>query len=468
MKRISSAVFLAVLAFFYLGISLAAAVVITYEFGDGPTVGTYPAAALDAVHDMLVFNGKLWIAKGKGLNSTGRCVIYSYDHDADTLTQEFNVPRGDYSDLPYWRCLGGFNGKLYAGLGQATDSPSSFNTAEIWRRNDDGTWTKMVRFNDRKDVYALYFSAAMGKFYAGVGKTPGYAGTADLYESTDGSTWTLTRNFPKGEQVRSICDFEGKLYVGLRNNARLWEYDGSTWTNRGTPPHVNAQIKTLSVYNGLLFCGCVSAYVYTWDPVNGFRLSGNFSALENEVYHFGQHNGRLYFGTNPIAPGGRIYEFDGSTWRNVYYDPDKIGQIQSVRSYSGLLWHSGGKRRGIDLTVRKSAIVEIDIMPGIFPNKITPNSRSEIPVAILSTADFDAHAHVDPNSLTFGRTGYELSLAFVSAGLEDVNGDGLPDLICHFRTPLTGFRNGDTQGILKGKTVDGTPINGHDSVLIVP
>ncbi len=71
-------------------------------------------------------------------------------------------------------------------------------------------------------------------------------------------------------------------------------------------------------------------------------------------------------------------------------------------------------------------------------------------------------------SLTFGRTGNELSLAFCNPGGEDVNGDGLLDLVCHFDTPKTGFQTGDTVGVLKGKTVTGTPIKGTDSIRIVP
>jgi hypothetical protein len=70
-------------------------------------------------------------------------------------------------------------------------------------------------------------------------------------------------------------------------------------------------------------------------------------------------------------------------------------------------------------------------------------------------------------SLTFGRTGDETSLDFCNSTLEDVNGDGLLDVVCHFNTMATGFLLGDTQGVLKGKTRSGVPIKGTDSVRIV-
>ncbi len=110
----------------------------------------------------------------------------------------------------------------------------------------------------------------------------------------------------------------------------------------------------------------------------------------------------------------------------------------------------------------------VDIKPGSFPNSINPGSRGKIPVAILSTLAFNAPSRVDKNSLTFGRTGNEQSLAFCNSGGEDVNGDGLLDLVCHFNTPDTGFTPGDTQGVLKGKTVDHIPFLGTDLVRIVP
>ncbi|MET8761161.1 hypothetical protein [Lentzea sp. NPDC004782] len=47
-----------------------------------------------------------------------------------------------------------------------------------------------------------------------------------------------------------------------------------------------------------------------------------------------------------------------------------------------------------------------------------------IPVAILSTAEFNAVTQVDRTSLTFGATGLEQSLVRCGSPGEDVNDDG--------------------------------------------
>ena len=120
---------------------------------------------------------------------------------------------------------------------------------------------------------------------------------------------------------------------------------------------------------------------------------------------------------------------------------------------------------GSDITV--FIPVSIDIKPGGTPNSINSTSRGKIPVAILSSASFNAPGRIASASLTFGRTGDESSLSFCNQAGEDVNGDGLPDLICHFDTSKIGFRIGDTRGILKGKTLEGVPVIGTDSVRIV-
>jgi CSLREA domain-containing protein len=115
---------------------------------------------------------------------------------------------------------------------------------------------------------------------------------------------------------------------------------------------------------------------------------------------------------------------------------------------------------------QQTVAVKIDIKPGDFPNVIDLGSKGTIPVAVLSTRDFSAPKQVRTTSLKFGRTGDETSLASCSPP-QDVNKDGLLDVLCHFSAQKTGFSLGDTHGVLTGKTLGEASIRGTDSVAVV-
>ena len=97
---------------------------------------------------------------------------------------------------------------------------------------------------------------------------------------------------------------------------------------------------------------------------------------------------------------------------------------------------------------------------------INPKSHGKIHVAILSSKTLNAPVQVNMNSLTFGHSGTEKSLAYCDTHRTDVNHDGMADLVCSFSTDKTNFQNGDTMGILDGTLTDGTPIQGTESIRI--
>jgi len=132
----------------------------------------------------------------------------------------------------------------------------------------------------------------------------------------------------------------------------------------------------------------------------------------------------------------------------------------------GLLPPEDAEKLIEDVLQRLFIPVTIDIHPGRFPNSINLGSNGNIPVAILSTATFNAPSLVNRATLTFGRTGDEHSL--LRSSIEDVNKDGRPDIICHFDAKLSAFQQQETAGVLKGLTNTGQPIRGTDSIRIVP
>lgn len=103
----------------------------------------------------------------------------------------------------------------------------------------------------------------------------------------------------------------------------------------------------------------------------------------------------------------------------------------------------------------------VDIKPCSDPNSINLGNEGVIPVAILTSEDFDATA-VDPGTVVFA------GASPVGYAFEDVcPQDGDDDLILHFRTQETGIAPGDTEACLRGTTREGVSFEGCDSVLIV-
>jgi len=112
--------------------------------------------------------------------------------------------------------------------------------------------------------------------------------------------------------------------------------------------------------------------------------------------------------------------------------------------------------------------VQIDIKPGSFPNSINLGSQGTVPVAIFSTPTFDART-VDPLSITLANaTVARKGKGTPMASFQDVNQDGLLDLVVHVETQALQLAVGDTVAVLEGRTFDGRRIRGSDTVRVVP
>src|SRR5688572_27851241 len=97
--------------------------------------------------------------------------------------------------------------------------------------------------------------------------------------------------------------------------------------------------------------------------------------------------------------------------------------------------------------------VNIDIKPGDTNDDaapLNPKSKGVIPVALLSKEGFKP-MEVDRASLSFGASGEEKSLFRCEKEGKDLNGDKVPDMVCHFHTEKALFEAGDTVANIKGK-----------------
>ena len=107
--------------------------------------------------------------------------------------------------------------------------------------------------------------------------------------------------------------------------------------------------------------------------------------------------------------------------------------------------------------------VSIDVKPGDTPTTLERNREGMVPVAILSTAEFDATT-VDPGSVRIGPTGTEAEP--VRSMQSDANQDKRTDLMVLVRVQDLKLTCEDKVIRLTGKTASGVAIEGSEAITV--
>ena len=112
--------------------------------------------------------------------------------------------------------------------------------------------------------------------------------------------------------------------------------------------------------------------------------------------------------------------------------------------------------------------ISVDVKPGSSQNTVNGNDHGVIPIAILTTATFDA-ATVNPLTVTMNGAAAKVRGKSMTAGaLEDVDGDGDLDLVVQIVDNDGVFVQGSATATVTAATYDGTPIKGLDIINYVP
>ncbi len=105
--------------------------------------------------------------------------------------------------------------------------------------------------------------------------------------------------------------------------------------------------------------------------------------------------------------------------------------------------------------------VTIDVKPGDNPTSVEPDREGMMPVAVLSTSQFDAMS-INPQTIRVGPTGTEAE-PFRSMS-DDVNRDGRTDLMVLIRVQDMKAKCGDKVIRLTAKTKTGADVEGSEDV----
>lgn len=256
------------------------------------------------------------------------------------------------------------------------------------------------------------------------------------------------------EQTQSGGLFEGWRIAETHEVYALWENvftsEFYTQTTINEPNHFE-QV----VYDPLTQ-GIDSSFEFIFDVI-GFNEYLPATDTYASLVKFQGYNGLAFieFVDRPYEDGyfrDYINFNDAPYWSSDYYYNER------AERYSTFL-------------VRVTAAPEpvtIDIKPGSEPNCFNVNGHGVIPVAVLSSESFDA-ARIDVTTLSFG--GLDVRIRGNRGplcSLEDINLDGLNDLVCQFQDNPEYWDVGEDEATLTGALLDGTEIEGTDSICIVP
>jgi len=115
----------------------------------------------------------------------------------------------------------------------------------------------------------------------------------------------------------------------------------------------------------------------------------------------------------------------------------------------------------------KTIPISIDIKPGSHLNPINLRSQGKVPVALLGTEVFDVTT-VDVEAILFaGAPIHRKPNGTLQYSYEDVNDDGILDLVMHFDTQRLMLDHNSTQATLTGIGGQDRCIAGTDSIVIV-
>jgi hypothetical protein len=238
--------------------------------------------------------------------------------------------------------------------------------------------------------------------------------------------------------------------------------DGATWDGMGTGDPGGWLIEGTNGPTFLGFDGVAYSTSLQFDePVEAFELDVAHAAGAPPFFlDYSQVTGFL---------DGKIVES-----KAAYFSAVGVWETVSLSSMvDRVVWFGTGlrgHRYGIDnlrwvSQAPQLLAVQIDLRPDSETNPIQLRSRGVVPVVLYGEVDF-AVEYVDWKTLAFGPNAAAVAHRN-GPHFDDIDGDGLLDMILHHRIADIGLTTDDIEVCLNGQTIDGMSFEGCDDVMPV-
>jgi hypothetical protein len=301
----------------------------------------------------------------------------------------------------------------------------------------------------------------------------------------------------------------GEWLCGSANPNRIEVLDPVTGVLvRALPSPAATETGGLAFFDGFLYAAGVVdtdlcdgltgvCTITAMDPADGtFRGSFETGALGQAPQHLASNGAQLLYGSWEGQDGAvsssfswTVYSLDSAgnvVDSKVLYETTALTGSQASQSFDigGMAWGEGElfvlnnstqTVQVFDFPVAEppppppppACEASLDIRPGDDENCINLRSRGKIPAAVLSSTEFDATL-LDPATVTLAAAPVvRKTLSRWMADVEDVNLDGLADLVLHFDTQDLVLTEEDTEAVLHGWTTDGEEVECSDFVKVI-
>ncbi|MCL4482634.1 MAG: hypothetical protein M1445_08485 [Bacteroidetes bacterium] len=245
------------------------------------------------------------------------------------------------------------SGQIYAGVGTPAGTGGK-NAAQLYRY--DGTWASAATFAGSDSVLAL--CEFNGAVYASLGGT-------GLIQSTTAanlaSGWATSKDIDYPGYMYSLIVYNGRLYAGGGSPENtpgssgnylgtLYTFDGFAWEE--VFPFTHTVIRSMCVYDNLLFIGTVHGHLYVYNRATVdllYEMPTGTGIFDMKVYDDKLYMAVCYNSTTNSEEA--VYIFDRAGTTRMHLD-------SNIKPYSMIvvgdeLW-IGGKDGGVAYKIDKT------------------------------------------------------------------------------------------------------------------